>query len=276
MNSLRTHSSLVIRKPGKVASIVVVFTLVLAGCDSAGSSYDGATQTVNLGFSTISAGNSPVLAHKGAGQSQLTITGSNGTLALDAIGLVVDEFELEGDLEISEFEAGPSWIDLPLDETLVEPVASADIPEGIYTELEFEVEDFDFEDVEDEREDEARQQQLLDLLAQIRGTYSNWPEGASMVVVGTFTPGSGGAPVPFLTYLEAEIEIEMDLVPPIEVTSDGPSRSIVVRLDPAMWFSRPDGTIWNLSAENFADTQSVVEFEAEFENGVVEIEIDDD
>ena len=97
-----------------------------------------------------------------------------------------------------------------------------------------------------------------------------------MVATGTFTPAEGGDPVPFTTYFEAEIEVELELSPPVEVTADGPSRSIIVRLDPALWFSRADGTVWNLANENYADTQSLVEFEAEFENGAVEIEIESD
>ena len=80
----------------------------------------------------------------------------------------------------------------------------------------------------------------------------------------------------FTTYLEAEVEVELELSPPLEVTADGPSRSITVKLDPTLWFSRADGTVWNLATENYADTQSLVEFEAQFENGAVEIEIDND
>lgn len=96
-----------------------------------------------------------------------------------------------------------------------------------------------------------------------------------MLAIGTFTP-TGGAPVPFRVYFEAEVEIEMDLVPPVTVTDDGSGATFTVHIDPALWFKRADGTVMNLAALDYDATGSVVEFEFEMENGFTEIEFDDD
>lgn len=103
--------------------------------------------------------------------------------------------------------------------------------------------------------------------------FPNWPEDASMVVVGTFTPADG-TPTSFTTYFEAEIEVERELQTPLEVTGEGFSRQLVVRLDPARWFKGTDGSPRDLSRSDFEQTDTVVEFEAEFEEGVSDIEFD--
>ncbi len=90
-----------------------------------------------------------------------------------------------------------------------------------------------------------------------------------MLVIGSFTP-TGGAPVSFATYFEAEIEIEIEFEPPLDLTAD-PEATVTVVVDPALWFTQPDGTVLDLSQFE----GELVEFEAEFENGIAEIEFDD-
>ena len=87
-----------------------------------------------------------------------------------------------------------------------------------------------------------------------------------MVVVGTFTPTGGVEPISFTTYFRAEIEVEFDLVPALEVTDEA-SRSIVIELNPSMWFSRADGTVWDLSESDFATTQELIRFDLEIDDG---------
>ncbi|MFB6230134.1 MAG: hypothetical protein ABEL04_03165 [Salinibacter sp.] len=65
------------------------------------------------------------------------------------------------------------------------------------------------------------------------------------------------------------------LTPPIEVNSEGVSRELIVRLDPARWFERSNGTIKDLSQFDYGETGTVKELEAGFEEGVAEIEYDD-
>jgi hypothetical protein len=223
---------------------------------------------VEVGFTTSYASTSTSRANAKSDHDSLVVSGSNGTLTITDVRLIVSGVELEGDADSAEFEADPSFLDLPLDTTEVAPVAASEIPPGSYDEFEFEVEDIDIEENDDE-------ESLQDLRETIRDAFPNWPEGASMVVVGSFTP-SDGTSSSFTTYFEAEIEVERELSPALEVTGDGLSRNLTVKLDPTRWFSNADGTVWNLAERDYASTGELVEFEAEFEDGVEEIETDDD
>ena len=86
------------------------------------------------------------------------------------------------------------------------------------------------------------------------------------------TPPTDGDPIEFTTYFEAEIEIEIPLAPPLEVTADWLSRAITVRLDPAQWITRADGAVWDLDEFNYNTTEQLFELDAEFGDGVADIE----
>lgn len=267
---------------GLLGLAIVVFAIV--GCDSLGSE-SSTGDNVEIGFST-SHSSSKAAAHSTSNQStsksaarlkatsdSLVLTGSNGELKITDVRLIVSEFEIEGEADSTEFEAEPSFLDLPLDTSEVAPVVASQLPTGIYNELEFEVEDVDLDEAEeDEDEDE---EDLRTLRNQIQEEFPNWPASASMVVVGTFTP-EGDTTRSFTTYFEAEIEVEHQLSPPLEVTGVALSRTLTVRLDPAQWFANSDGTVWNLASNDYESTGELVEFEAEFEDGVAEIDSDDD
>ena len=250
-----------------LVAAVVASALLLGACDSTGSADQ--ESSVQVGFATSYTASGASGAAAKSSHDSLEITGSNGTLKVTDVRLIVSEIELEGDADSAEFEAGPTFLDLPLDTTDVAPVATSRIPPGSYDEFEFEVEDVDIEENDDDEEE------LQDLGEEIRGTFPDWPEDASMVVVGTFTP-DGGSPQDFTTYFEAEIEVEREMEPAFEVGGDGPARRLTVRLDPTRWFSKNDGTAWDLSQSDYASTEELIEFEAEFENGVTEIEVDDE
>ena len=96
-----------------------------------------------------------------------------------------------------------------------------------------------------------------------------------MLVVGTFTP-TGGDPVPFRAFFEAEVEVEKELVPPVTITDDGSGAIFTIHLDPAAWFTGTDGNVMDLSQFDFDTTGQVIEFEVEIENGFAEVEFDDD
>lgn len=252
--------------------------LGLAGCESTTGPDDGQPR-VSIAFqTTLGAAPSVVpgdlgrVARNTLAQS-LTLTGSNGMLTLDEVWLIVAEFELEledddacddsiDDDSCEEFEAPPQFIQLPLDGG-TEPTVSQPVPAGVYDELEFEVEDLELdEDGEDAVEIQA-------LLAAIRAQFPDWPEEASMLVTGTFTP-NGGSAVAFRVFFEAEIEIEIEFDPPLDLT-DGTDASVDVVVDPAAWFKRPDNTVMDLSQFE----GQVVEFESEMEDGFSEFEFDD-
>ncbi len=139
------------------------------------------------------------------------------------------------------------------------------IPAGLYDELEFEVEDLEVD--ADDPEDAADAALIEALLKAIRDTFPDWPAEASMLVVGSYTPApGGGTPTSFSTYFEAEIEVEFDLVPPLEITESA-GGSVVVDVSPDRWFIQADGSVLDLSAFDFTTTGQIVEFELEIEDG---------
>jgi hypothetical protein len=255
--------------------LAAIVAVAIVGCDSTGPSTSGGELKVSFTTASSSTQSTPSLTK--IASDSLVLSGSNGTLQITDIRLIVDKVKLEQDtdgtnedgteIEIErEVEVErPRFLDLPLQESEVSPVAAGDVPNGTYNELEFEVDDLD--------DDEGNAQELLSDLRNEEG-FPNWPEDASMIVVGTFA-SSGGTSTSFSTYFEAEIEVEQLLNPPIEVNSEGFSRELIVRLDPARWFERGDGTIEDLSQFDFEETGTVKELEAEFEDGVAEIEYDD-
>lgn len=206
---------------------------------------------------------------------ELVITGTNGTLRITDISFIVNEFELEaqedacqspGDDECEEFEAPPRFVRLQLGNGNVVAV-SQEVPAGTYTELEFEVEDVDL----DEADDDASA--IAAVAGAVQAAFPNWPDEASLVVVGTFTPTGSTQAVPFTVFFDAEIEIEKDLVPPLVV--DTQNELVTIELDPSLWFRRFDGSVMDLSAFDFVRTGDVLEFEAELESGFQKIEFDD-
>jgi len=210
-----------------------------------------------------------------AGDIPSHIAGSNGELNLTEIWVIVEEFELESvetdncddDMatdDCEDFEQEYFFIDVPLNGTTI-TVVNADIPDGTYDQLEFEVEDAE---VDDDPEELAEADLIAALLVTVRNQFPNWPDKASMVVKGTWTP-TGGTAVDFETYFEAEIEVELDLVPVLTIADGVADREITILLRPDMWFLRGDGTVWNLK-----DLEGqLVDFELEIEDGF-EIDID--
>ena len=232
--------------------------LALSACGDSPSGPGGGEGRVALGFG-VSGGAVASLSPAGpaaqTGAGTLTVAGANGTLSITDIRLVVAEFEVDGDDDVNrcgttgggddceDFEAGPLFVDLPLDGDVV-AVSTGDIPAGTYREVEFEV-----EDLEDDEEDPAERARIDALLAQIRAQFADWPRDASMLVTGTFTPAGGGAARPFRVFYEAEIEIEIPLVPPLVVTEGSADRQVEILLDVPSLF-RVGGNVVDLSQVN--------------------------
>ena len=243
-----------------LAALLVPFML---GCDGI---YDPAESSrVEVEFQAVTgAGNNPA-------NGPITLTGTNGTLVISDIRLIVAEIELErlndgcdadsiSNDDCEKFEGGPFLVNL-LDGT-ADQVVNAFIPEDTYTEFEFEVEDLNF-DLDDTDAERVRKTSVLNAM---RAAYPQFPGGASMVVQGTFTP-TGGAAQPFTVYFDAEIELELEFGSPFRVPEDG---TITVSLSPELWFMTGTSVL-NLAGFNGL----TVDFEAEFEDGVAEIEFGD-
>lgn len=238
----------------------------LAACsDSPTGSGSDARVQVRFGVAGGQAQASSLARFQTSGADRLVLTGANGTLAIDDIRLVVAEFELDGDDDVNrcaatggaddceDFNAGPMFVDLPLTGSSV-AVGSGDVPAGVYDEVEFEVEDLD-----NDEENPAEAQPIAQLRQQILAQFPDWPRDASMLVVGSFTPAGGGAARPFRVFIEAEIEIELGLNPPLRV-GEGQTGSLDVTLDPAVIF-RNGPNVLDLSS---AGSRLEVEIENSF------------
>lgn len=243
--------------------------LLLTGCGDATGPED--TARVRVAFTTTAP---TVGSVDGLSASLLAdervLTGSNGTLRITDMRMIVAELELEGpeaclesdddgelELEECEFEAPPFLLTVPLEGGEV-VVASTDVPLGTYSELKFEIEDLEL----DEDDEDRTRQAITNLRSQLQAAFPAFPSEASAVVVGSFTP-TGGAARPFVVFLDADVEVELDLAPPLVIDDAGASRTLTVQLDPAAWFL-DGGRVLDLSALN----GRLVELEEEFRSGI--------
>lgn len=260
---------------------------VVSGCAD-GTGVPG-PQQVSLGFRVTGPAGPTARSSTGPAQAggpasvagpPMVLTGTNGTLRLDEIRIVINEVELKradpscDSVEVSgsdcgEFEAPPRFLDIPLDGQPIEAVTAL-IPPGTYKELDFEI-----EDLEDDESDPTEAALVAAVRAEILAVIPDWPRKASAMVAGAFTP-NGGPPNDFRVFLEAEIEIEFELVPNLVVDDAGAaSRQLTVDVAPHIWFTRPDGSVLDLSLYDYDATQDLLEFEVEMEGGFIEVEIED-
>lgn len=259
----------------KKTLMLAVLVPILGGCEDTTSPNGAGQVAVRFQAATstsASASRSPAGARfdQVPATGAITLTGSNGTLVIQDIRLIVSELELESaqgtcgavsskdaeheddESRCPKFEGGPFLVNL-LDGTAAQVVTSA-VPAGSYTEFQFKVEDLE----DDEGDDHAEQQSLQDILTELRKTYPDFPSRASMVVHGTFTP-TGGTARPFTTYFDAELEIEKEFPTPFRVPEDG---TILVNLDPAAWFQQGPQVLNLLALDG-----RTVEFEVEARHG---------
>lgn len=264
-------------------ALLTAAVLALSACES--NTSPNANAAIRFSSPAVAGQSTTTTA---GGNTGLSIVGTNGTLVITDIKIVVDEFELKrvqsvdslscDDLDdspsssddCSEFESRLFVADVPLGSGTV-TVANDRIPAGTYDEMEFEVEDL-FVDNEDD-DDVARAARIAEVLATLRQTYTDWPAGASMMIEGTFTP-TGGVAQPFRVYFDADVEVETALSPALVI--DASSSGVTIELRPDLWFKRNDGSVLNLALFNWATTSTLAELEVEFEYGLdVEIDIDD-
>jgi len=254
----------------RLSTLLVALALggvTLAGCDSTGTS--GLSESdVAVGFSSATSTSTVSTSALAQANDSIEVGAENDTLKITDIRFIVSEVELEGDADSAEFEMDqPVLVDLPLNSADVVSVVDGRVPAGTYNEFEFEVEDADLDEDEDQEE--------LDMLRDDidEAGFPEWPNEASLVVVGSFRP-DGGEPREFTTFFDAEIEVEIEMEDrPFEIGADDPARNLTVNLSPSRWFVS-DGVPMDLSADQFQNVEEPVEFEIEFEEES-EIEFDD-
>lgn len=269
----------------RCVAVALATCTALAACgDDVTGPNDGASARVAIAFAARGVASPSVLPAGMSGlraAESLVIEGTNGMLVLDDVRFIVAEFELDrveddcddddpsesppDDDGCEKFEAPPAFVSLPLSGPGAVAVTQ-EVPADRYDELEFEIEDLD-----DDEEDSAHAALIAELRGEILAEFPEWPRDASVMVEGTFNP-TGGAAIPFRAFFEAEIEIELELSPPLDLTGATAPRTVTVQVDPALWFRRADGTVLDLSQLDFARTGIVPEFEVEIEQGFTEIE----
>jgi hypothetical protein len=266
-------------------TMVAATAVLTAAACSDGTGVDG-PQNVSLNFQVTGPAplaSGPSMASAGPSMvagPPLVLTGTNGTLTIEEIRVIVNEVELKpsdgtcDQIENSisddcpEFEAPPRFLDLPLDGEPITAVTGL-IPAGTYKEIDFEI-----EDLEDDEEDAAQAAAIEAVRLEILGVIPDWPRKASTLVVGTFEPAGGGAAIDFRVFLDAEVEIEMPLLPNLVVADDGTaSRDLTVDVRPDIWFGGPNNTVLELHLWDYDSTGQLLEFEVEMENGFTHIEL---
>ncbi|HEV7589942.1 MAG TPA: hypothetical protein VGO40_17635 [Longimicrobium sp.] len=247
--------------------------LALAACSDSSTGTTAPGQ-VQLRFGVASGARalkSPTGARAAIG-GPLVVTGTNGSLSITEIRVVVSKFKLKGlhdqpcagtgtgtaggtddsghhEAEECEFEGGPLFLDLPLDGSQL-TVATGTVPPGTYDRVRFKVKNLDLRDDDDHEDDadSAEAARVTALFQQIRAQFSDWPAKASMRVTGSFTP-TGGAARPFTAYLNAEVKLQLPISPPLVVTEGSSTGQVAVVLDPAAIF-RNGANVIDLSQFN--------------------------
>lgn len=267
----------------KLAIFVLAAGLTFASCDSATSpkrSVDNTEVALRFQATTGSSSSASMMA-LAAQQDNLVIDGKNGArLTITDIHFIVDDFELEktdGECEglkgqkeddCEEFEKELFLVDLPLDGQPLAITASS-IQNGVYSELEFEIDNIDIDDEEDQAENKRKKAFFND---QIKPKYANWPEAASMVIEGSYETKNGETSS-FKTFAEAEISIEMPLDPPLEINGNAGKR-VTVNINPEKWFTNQDGTVVNLAKYDYNKVKQPLKFEIEMEDGFESVDHD--
>jgi len=253
---------------------LTVLVLFLAACDGSTGPGKGGNVAVKFSTGTTSSVSANLMSNGDlAARSDLTITGTNGTLVIDDIRFIVEELELrssettsacnddeeenehdddfrvaadgrsgsnddeddnEGEDEC-EFEGGPFLVDLPLENGNA-TITTENVPAGTYDFLKFKIDDLEADDEDDD--DEVANTPAL--LSQIRAVYPDFPSRASMVVHGT----QNGTP--FTVYFRSKIKVKQAISPPLVVPGDP---SVTVHLDPSMWF-KVGNQVLNLATLN--------------------------
>ncbi len=223
-------------------------SLTLAATLAVAAACSESTVTVagNHGVSVSTRSGRTASAPAGATPASLlddTLTNGNDTLIITSSEVVLREIEIEredgapcdgagglGDDGCEEIEFGPILLDLPL-EPGAERFVTVELPNGTYTEVEFEVHKPDDDDPAD-----------LEFLQQ-------HPDFAdiSIRVRGVFIQGMNSTPFVYETDLNVDQELELD--PALVITTETSTNiTIFVNLD--VWFRQANGTLVDPATAN--------------------------
>jgi hypothetical protein len=205
--------------------------LSAAGCDEA----TGPEEDIRFTFSVVVPQDGPLASSGNPGMSLSSLSQTDGThtLVLDGVEMVIREVELKrisdddcDDLSGTDhdaceaFEVGPILLDLPLDGSVAQVVAS-EVPPDTYDELEFDVHNPDDDTPAD-----------LQFLQQHPGF-----KGVSIRVEGSFDGEN------FVFLQDLNEERELDLSPPLVVEEGFGTVNLTLELDVSSWFRTPGSVL---------------------------------
>lgn len=193
-----------------------------------------------------------------------------GTLELESVYLVVDEFKLEGNLDACEgpdptpdcakFEAEPHLLALPLLEGESEAWIEETAPPGTFTRLKFETK-------------AATGNPDVQAAIDAEGIV-DWPADASLMVTGSFTPDGASEGTSFRVFFDAEVKIVLPLPDPLVVTEEGDEEKvIVIVVAPEGWFLDEEGSVLDLTELDYDTSGQVQKLEVKLEDGFTKIEL---
>lgn len=256
-------------------AVIVAFGLVWTACDSTGAS-PGEEPGTPVTLSFVASGGGTVTSASVQAAGSRTYTDDDGnSVTVETAELVLSEIEFQhadaseacrgedegddgddsDDDSCEAFEEGPLLVELPLDSDQPAVVLESALPEGLWQEVEFEVDAID----RDHDDGDA----FLD--------ETGFPKGVSIRVTGTWTPVGGSAQsFTYLSDLEGEREVEFD--PPLEVTAHA-SKNVTFRVDVGRWFRQSDGTLVNPAEGNDDHYEDLIE--DNIENSIEGFEDDD-
>lgn len=231
--------------------------LSAAGCESG---------TEPLVEGTVAVRFAGPIGTEGGQSSDLIIQGSNGTLTLTDVRIVVDDFELKRENDIAEcdaagradvcadLEVGPALVDLPLTAG-VTVIGQQAVPGAEYEEIEFDVVDL--------------QGPAAGLLAQARALpgYSQWPANASIAARGTFRDAQSGQTRPFTVYFALDSAVELEFGATRLDLSDGGSGTVTIHVDPIEWLTL-QGNVADLSFFDYESTGRVASLSFSLQAGL--------
>jgi hypothetical protein len=234
-----------------------ILCILVSGCGGGGGSDDSGSA---ITFAV------PVSGGQVANQSLVVTDDSDNTLAFESVEIVVRELEFElensdddcddirADIDdCSEVELGPFVVELNLDGSMRTAV-TADVPAGLYDEVEFDVHKVSSGDTEDS-EFLAAHPDLEDVSIRVFGTFNG----------NSFT---------YVSDIMDEQEIEFS--PALEVI-DGEPVSVTIQIDVVSWFTDSSGDLIDpQTANKGGDNESEVNNNIQDSFDAFEDEEDDD
>ena len=218
------------------ASLLLLIATTVTSC---GSDSSGGTGLVNMQVSTLTPSSMSARAggptFSGAGADPVTIELGGDQITLDQVELVLRKvkfqgvgpgacggsasMDIEGETEeCGEFRAGPTLLDLPLGESVVQTF-SATVPTGSYDRVQLQIhrptnnnEDADF--------------------------LTEHPDfdGVSIRASGTYQPAGNPTPVTFTYTTDLTSVVNVQLESPIEV-AEGGTLDVTLNVDLSGWFA---------------------------------------